>query len=272
MLSYKMPAYIINAEIDSPEINYIWNDSDVDSCLDYRYAVDITDNIQSVSWRSKITLIAGVYEWILGRFHRLCHNSLYFYMADAAYCGAINTYYLIQHYQLDDMKINRYDYLGPVEGALWCAGRSSLLPGLYIADTSARMDDEYDYEDYDYYTLNKWEGDLQFIIALTLHILPQDKILLFKNWIEGVVKRLLEFYIQPEEDPFANLFGYKSENTRLGNYVAREILDLNFDYNPEDAITLCDRYLQSVNYTTNPFLLEPKRIKNKIKIPYRLLK
>lgn len=260
---YQLPDYIIFSQINSPNINYSWDDSDVESCLNYDYANYIINKVNAISLRAKIALSIGIYEWILGRFEGLYHNVIPKQIAEMAWCANINkeyTYYL---------EFDRAEYLGPINAPIWC-GFSFLIPTLYVSENVGI--DESNASDIFGYDENAWETALLYLISITIHIVPKNKLSIFIDWLEGVVHRLLNFYIMPEEDPFINLFGHKNDKDWLGDYISREVLDLNYAYFPDKSVELCDKYLQSVDYISNPFLLLPEDIaNNKIKTPYRLL-
>lgn len=265
--------FLKNADLNHQYVDYTWDDTDVTKGWNFDYANDYIEKLEKISLRAKLVLMIGVYEWVYARFESFPMPAIFSHMAEAAYCANINKFYLISHIALDNMNISRKDFIGPIDGALYCAGRMALLPTMYVSDNTTDIDDdsvelwEMD-EDYD---LERWKSKLPFLIAEVLHILPQDKVPLFKHWLEGVTNRLVEHYIMPEEDPFANLFGHKNDKEWLGDYVAREVLDLNYPYNPKDAVKLCDQFLQQVDYRNNPLLVPPEQLTGKIEHPYRLV-
>ncbi|VEJ56330.1 hypothetical protein [Pragia fontium] len=269
---YRLPNYITHAKINKSIINYSWDDSDVDAGWDYSYSEKIATQIESVSLRAKICLMIGTYEWILGRFQGMEQDPIFMYIAEAAWCANINKFYLIPQYELDEHDYaERSNYLGPIAGVLWCSGYSSLMGDLYVSDNTIHVDDDSTtlYEEYDDYYLDSWREDLKFLITATLHILPTEKVSIFKQWLEGVVQRLVKFYTLPEQDPFANLFGNKDEKSWLGDYVAIEILNLKREYDPTEASQLLNQFLSQVN-RNNPLLASEQALKTKFAIPYQL--
>lgn len=264
----ELPSYILKANVDSHNINYLWDDSLIDETLQYDYAQHIISKIDKISLRAKIILGIGVYEWILGRLGEFASNPIPFQVWEVALCANIDKNYATY------MEFEREDYIGPIEGALWC-GFTSIIPMLYVSDNITDLDniDKYDDEDSLVYGGNHGAADLGLVqnIALVLHILPQNKIPLFKSWLDGATNRLIKHYTMPKDDPFANLFGYKDDKDWLGDYVAREVLDLDYPYHPKDAVKLCDQFLQQVDYRNNPLLVPPQQLTGKIKHPYRLL-
>lgn len=146
----------------------------------------------------------------------------------------------------------------------------------YVSDNAVSEEDidepdTYMYDENTHDDINSWKKDLSFLIAIAQHILPEEKFPSFKSWIEGVTDRLIQYYIMPEEDAFTHLFGYQSDKDWLGDYIAREALDLNYPYDPNDALRLCDKFLQQVDYQNNMLLVPPEELNHKIKPPYRLV-
>lgn len=259
---YQLPEYIKANKINNPEINYSWNDSNIESGLNYDYANDIIDKIDKVSLRAKIVLSIGIYEWILGRFEGLYDNLEPEQLAEMAWSASINKEYTFY------IEIDRVNYLGPINAPIWC-GFNFLIPALYVSENAGI--DQSNASDIFGYDSDAWITALLYLISITILVLPPNKVSVFTGWLDGIVDRLLHFYQITEEDPFANLFGHSDEKNWLGEYISREVLDLNYNYNPNEAIKLCDDYLQSVDYNNNPFLLSPEKIKtSKIKNAYRL--
>jgi len=71
--------------------------------------------------------------------------------------------------------------------------------------------------------------------------------------------------------PFEDIFN-DHEEERRGPLIAREAIDPTFDYHPEQAPQLLDKFLRSVDYKNNPFLRSPEELMELgIENPYRLL-
>ena len=69
-MSYSMPDYIHNANIATPIIRYIWDDTRASS--DFKYETgDLIHKLKAVSLRGKRALGIGIYEWIIWRYHSL---------------------------------------------------------------------------------------------------------------------------------------------------------------------------------------------------------
>lgn len=66
----------------------------------------------------------------------------------------------------------------------------------------------------------------------------------FKEWRRFVIDRLTRLHP-------------KSKGDRLGAPVPRQALDPNLDYSPSMAPELLAKFLQSLDYKTNPYLSSP---------------
>ncbi|MBK5072181.1 hypothetical protein I2492_04015 [Budviciaceae bacterium CWB-B4] len=266
-MTYQLPNYIISANINNPIIDYQWDDQSVEESLTgYKYADEIIRRLEPVSLRGKIAISIAIYEWILGRFNQLTNDPIPYQIAEVAWCANINKYYATY------IEYDRDDYLGPINGALWC-GFSFLTPMLYVSENISNPTDPDEYRDIYPYDENQWKLGLAYLIPITIHILNAPS--LFKNWLDACVIRLLNFYTMPPEGPFDNLFGHKNKKEWLGDYVARELFDLSYNYNPKDAITLLNKFLSRVDYKKNPLLTsidEFKRLsKGEVKEPYHII-
>lgn len=264
-MSYQFPNYIIQADIAKYPIDYKWDDTEVEDILDEQYAEQFTSKLESITLRSRFILMAGIYEWALARLGHYSQNrELFEHIAQVAYCATINPCYLI-----GDIEIEREDFLGPIEGALWCTGYAGLISNYHVAyNAYLENDDNYTFETYDpTHAVN----ECILLISLTTHILPQDKIILFKIWLE----RNIDYFEQNNKlttfDPLKYLFTVPEEKIWFGDYIAKEALDPDYPYNPKDAVKLCDQFLQQVDYHNNPLLVPPEQLTGKIKHPYRLL-
>ena len=91
-------------------------------------------------------------------------------------------------------------------------------------------------------------------------------------WLNAVADRLIKLHPAPRIDPYADLFEEDMPDEDKGALVAREALDLSFDYRPEQAPLLLDQYLCSIDHIENPFLWSPEELIDAgIKHPYRVL-
>lgn len=261
-MSYILPGYI-DSTLNQYPIDYSWDDSNVESKIDFSYAENITHHFTPITLRAKLLLLSGINDWILVRLSAIPFEPIFYQIAEAAYCANINKYLFNLKFQLF-----RNDYQGPVNGVLWCSGYSSVLANYFMSALSDDLDDNELYEEYHPTVI---DDDLTFLIALTFHILPKEKKAAFDDWLTQVIKRLSHYYIPKQDGEFDHLFGFENDKDWLGDYVAREVLDLDYPYHPKDAVKLCDQFLQQVDYRNNPLLVPPQQLTGKIKHPYRLL-
>lgn len=259
-MRYQLPNYILNANLNSPEFSYTWYDPDPKRNFQTDYAKNIIQMVEPIGLRSKIALIIGVHEWVLGRFYQLTNSRLPFQMAEAAWCANIDVRY-IPYSEFDGQ-----EFTGPVEKALFYS-MICLHNVIYVSDNIYDLED-LDNEEKDpeyYYSGNEWLVELEDIISLALHILSDQAP--FKLWLEGVVKRLVNNYTQPKLDPFSNLFGQDNNASLLGDYVPREALDLSIDFDKQQTIPLLNKFLAGVD-KSNPLLTPMESLKKKMPNPY----
>lgn len=262
-----LPHYIINAAINSQSIDYLWSEDKQSQPFNLEIATPFVSKLASVSLRAKVTLIIGCYEWVIGRFYNVVDESFFLQLQEAAWCANVNKNYIRK-----DLFIEKNEYPGPIEGALWYA-YSCIIPALYMAEgmTSTDLEDdeaEFLVDDY-FFDENEWKNSLRYLISLVVHILPTEKTSQFINWLECVTTRLVDLYTMHQKGPFDNLWGHNDEREWLGNYVAREALDPNYHYQPEQAVALINRFFQLVD-KSNPLLNSLVQLKEKIKDPFKI--
>ena len=229
-MAYTIPIYIAEASIDTPNLNFVWDDTRVDD--DFLYEPDnLLERLSGVSLRAKIAVGISLYEWILFRFQRVSDDPLPFHLAEAAWCANVNREYM-EYFELD-----RDEWLGPVRGPLWCAV-TWLLPMIFFSDDQPE----------------EWESGLGFLSRLAFHVMPKP--LYFEKWLAASIERIAAYYTMSESDPFEDLFGEREEERR-GPLVPREVLDPNFKYHPDMAKGLLSIYLRNVDYKKNPILFSP---------------
>ncbi|MHC5376275.1 hypothetical protein ACYRFF_02340 [Listeria welshimeri] len=261
-MAYKIPSYI--PKTDS-KINYSWDDNMIDEMLDYDYAKSVCDKLLNISLRAKIALNIGVYELVLAYLGELSDKAEPYQVVEAAWCANINKYYIYY------IEFDHNEYIGPIDGPLWC-GLTSVVLSLYVSENIADVEnlDKYEYEDQQLYGGNDDYAEIGLMgnISLALYILPDNQTQLFKKWFENISERFIQLYFMPEEDEYSNLFGYNSEKDWLGDYVPREALDSKKNYQPSEARLLSKDFLQDVDYKENPYLVPPEELIGRVKKPY----
>jgi len=233
-MAYTIPHYIVAANVDNPVLRYVWDDTRVDE--DFRPPpYRLFQRMAPASLRAKVVIAIGIYEWIIWRFHKVSSDSVPLKLAEAAWAAAID------HRYLEYVELDREEWLGPVRGPLWCA-ITWLLPMLAFSDDHPE----------------EAESCLSFLPALALHVLPDDPA--FNRWLDWSVARLVELYPDVDTDPYADLFQDREEERR-GPLIAREVLDPDVPYRPEQATPSMAEYLRGVDPSRNEFLRPPQALR-----------
>lgn len=267
-MSYTLPHYVISKSLNNPVINYTWYDPNPNKVFSeniIEQGQHVVNLIRPVTLRAKIALMIGVHEWVLGRFLQLTNKALPFQMAEASWCANVNVDY-VPYFEL-----NVDEFIGPIDRALFYS-TVCLHNVIFVSDNIYDLDDLEDEEkDPEYfYSGDEWEVNLRDMIALTLHIIPSDKVVFFERWLEITVSKLISLYSPKiEPDPLDNLFGQDNNLSLLGDYVAREVLDPEFPFDKEQTVTLINHYFSTVD-KNNPLLRPIKQMKNRIPDPYKV--
>lgn len=192
------PPWISLSDEERRHIRFIWDDS--------RAMKDFTGDASEVlsaslqmSLRARMVLCVGLYEWIVWRFEGLHTRAEPLQIAQVAWCAVVDPRYM------RFFELTREEWLGPVEGPLWCAAtwlqpamsEGHLFPGgVYDA--------------------------LSFLTRMALHVEPNaDR---FQAWLQIILERLVRFYPLVPEDPFKDLFEHRVSQ-RLGPLIGRNSLD-----------------------------------------------
>jgi hypothetical protein len=226
-MAYELPAYIRDANSDSPELRYEWDDSRPRRAYGFGSGDALIAELSGVTPRAQIAAAIGCYEWVIGRFDRLLVDPKPRMFAEAAWCANISIHYL------DYLELDRENWRGPVRGPVWSAITIlNELIFLYEEDAEPAL-------------------RVAWLANLALHVLPNRQP--FDEWLAFAVGRLRALYTLPAADPFESLF----ENDRGGPLVPREALDPSIDFSEEWSVVLADRFLRQVDYTDNYFLQSP---------------
>ncbi|PWY36408.1 hypothetical protein [Pseudomonas sp. RW409] len=211
-------------------LRFIWDDARVDA--------DFTGNDDEVleaavdmSIRARMALAIGLYEWVVWRFDGLHAHAEPTQVLQAAWCATVDPRYL-RYFELD-----RNEWIGPVDGALWCA-MTHLRQGL--AHGYAYEGDLFD--------------TLRFLHDLAAHVLPLQEG--FRNWLKPVLDRLVDNHPPHNPDPLADLFNQRI-GEQLGPLVGRDELDPNLPPNPQRTRAFLQQTLAGAIAEANPFLATP---------------
>lgn len=235
-MAYSVPLYLTSASIDDSHLQFTWDDwraSDV-----FQYNPDgILAKAGGLTPRAKVVVGIGMYEWIMWRFRSVSEDPVPLQIAEAAWCASVDRTYM------EYIEFGRRNWLGPVRGPLWCA-MTWLIPLVFSGEHNPE----------------ECESGLTYLPRLAMHVLPRPAA--FESWLQGTLDRLVQWYPAPPEDPFEDPLNEREEERR-GPWVAREVLDPEFAYEPERAAELVSRYLRSVDPRSNPFLRSPDEMKRR---------
>jgi len=217
-------------EFDEParrQIRYVWDDTRIPR--DFRGdAGPVVGASMQMSLRARMGLCVGLYEWIIWRFEHMHGRQEPVQILEAAWCATVDPRYL------RFFELSRSQWLGPVEGPLWCAA-TWLQPAMSQGHLFPKT--VYD--------------ALSFLTRLALHVLPDtDR---FNPWLRAILARLSEIYPDRPADPFTDLFD-RQVGTRLGPLIGRNTLDPALPPNPMVTGQFLAEVLSDARGTGNPFL------------------
>ena len=212
------------------QIRYVWDDSR--ALLDFRAdAGPVLGAAMQMSLRARMGLCVGLYEWVIWRFEGMHTRQEPVQILEAAWCATVDPRYL-RYFELP-----RGEWLGPVEGPLWCAA-AWLQPAISEG----------------YRFPGKLYDGVSFMTRLALHVLPDtDR---FTPWLESILGRLKQLYPDAPEDPFADLF-YHQLARRLGPLIGRNTLDPSRLPDPMVTRQFLGDVLSEARRTEIPFLADP---------------
>jgi hypothetical protein len=239
------PSWIEFGEVDRRTVRFRWDDARVDADFSGDPS-DVLDAAPEMSVRARLVLLVGLYEWIVWRFDGLHRRDEPAKILEAAWCGTVDPRYLLF------FELTREEWLGPVEGPLWCA--------FTFLEEGFRQAHAFQADTY---------ASLEFVYQLAFHVLPDTRP--FERWLQATLKRFVDVYPVPPEDPFEDVFEERI-GEHLGQLIGRDSL------NPAVPVDIVrDRaFLQGVFVQSrteeNPFLateddLEDLRFEG---VPYTL--
>jgi hypothetical protein len=216
-------------DVDRRRLRYLWDDARVHNDFEAD-PTDIVEAAADASVRARLALLVGLYEWIVWRFEGLHHREEPTQILEAAWCGTADPRYL------KFFELTREEWVGPVEGPLWCAftflEKGFRQAHAFHADTFQAI---------------------EFNYLLAMHVLPDTKP--FEQWLDAILKRLVEAYPLPPEDPFEDLFEERI-GEHLGQFVGRDALNPALPINVERDREFLTELLQYSRTIENPFLAD----------------
>ncbi len=225
------PPYIARAVIDSPEVPYEWHDW---RAFDYCQPVDdeFVDACATLLAPALAAFTIAEGEWLAFRYGRVSKDPVPYYHLESAWCANVD-----RHYSWP-IELPKNAWQGPV--------RRPLLMGVILVN-------------HPLYELEEDESAVTqpaLMSKLVEYILPDPVV--FLEWRSHCLQRLQQFYSKVQDhDPFDDLFDEASRPA----LIPRELFDPEFEFRPEIARELVDRFLRRVDYVTNPFLLTPEQMR-----------
>lgn len=229
------PPWMHLSDDERVHLSFVWDDTR--AMRDFKGdANPVVRASTQMSLRARMVLCAGLYEWVLWRFSGLHGREEPLKIAEAAWCATIDPRYMTF------FELTRSEWLGPIEGPLWCAAmwlqpamsKGHMFPrGVYDA--------------------------LNFLTRLVLHVFPAPA--RFGSWSDLILKRMVLAYPIVPEDPFDDPFD-RNVGRRLGPLIGRNVLDPVHPYVPDVGRAFLAHVLDDAVMTENPFLASPGELKD----------
>jgi hypothetical protein len=221
------PPWVSFGGQDRRQIRFLWDDARVDDDFNGDASAVLSAALR-IAPRARMVLAVAFYEWIVWRFDGLHTREEPKQILEAAWCATVDPRYLAFY------DIERTEWVGPIEGPLWCAA-AYLQHGLPKG-----------------YAL---EGDLydamELLYLLALHVAPDPIVL--ERWLQPTLERLVVDYPLQESDDYEDLFDHHI-GEHLGPLMGRDVLDPS---GPIDAMRdrqFLSQVLAEASTTENPFL------------------
>jgi hypothetical protein len=226
------PAWINFGNANRQQLRFVWDDARVHE----DYTADASQVLHAalrMIVRARMVLAVGLYEWIVWRFDGLHNHPEPRQALEAAWCSTVDPRYLAFR------PLVREDWVGPVDGPLWC-GVTYLQHGLP--------------KGYDL------EGDLYDALALmyqlAVHVCPRPSEL--QRWLTPTLERLMTNFpvtLVPAND-YEDLFGHRI-GEHMGPLIGRDVLDPALPLAPNRDRQFLAQLLADTNAARNPFLATP---------------
>jgi hypothetical protein len=222
-MALQVPNYIAKAKIVNIPIKHRWDDANFEKAY-LTPDEKLRNRIDMTSDRGVIAVSLGFAEWIAWRFEDDPSHLTLLQLIEASWAGLVDWRYLSSEVP----KLKWKEWQGPVRGPI-CAAYKLLRDVIRLIRTEQFASPE-----------------AVCLSRLTLYVLPKAEP--FKEWREFAIARLANTDPNREED-------------RLGRPIPREAIDPDFDYKPEQAHEPISTFLKGLDYSGNPFLASPERMK-----------
>jgi hypothetical protein len=222
------PSYIDTANIADTTTRYRWDEWNVMAA--YQPAdPGLMDRMAKLSYRANVAMCTAMAEWIVWRFEKLSNDIVPYQCIEAA--GAAGVHRAYPRY----VEFSDDDWRGMIRGPLRMAleilydliwGIDDTIPGENVA----------------------WMSNLVELVLT--NSTP------FQEWREQCIQRLEQHYPVPEKNKDA-IF---SDEIDIGPWVPRELFDTTRSFDPSQARNYIERFVQTLDYTKNPFLNTPDEV------------
>jgi hypothetical protein len=218
MLEY--PGHLLLSGVQSRAIRFPWDDWNTESVEE---APDdfFVEALSGVSDRAVLALTTAIAEWVVYRFEPLNPDQLPGQFLEAAWAAGVNWGYLSEIW---DSVADPDKWNGPVRGPV-AASMMAVDEVLHAARLGENLK-----------TGSRWASNI------AAHVLPRPEP--FREWRDRVVQRLAVLYPRDDDD-------------LIGDVVAREVFDLTREFRLAETESLINRFLRSLDYSSNPFLVSP---------------
>jgi hypothetical protein len=177
--------------------------------------------LYETSFRGILGIAAGVAEWIAWRFDGLGNCQPTFQFIEAVWAGQIDPDYTIRWEWPTGVKVE-----GPIERPL--AHANGLLGTIFGLFTILE---------------NGICQETVYLTQLARYVVPNKSA--FDNWSKTILARLAQSHPHDDAD-------------ERGPLIARQIVDPDFDYQPEQTTDLVRDFLAGLDYKNNPYLRSPE--------------
>jgi hypothetical protein len=219
------PPHIADANIADMTTRYPWDEWNVEAA--YQPAdPDLQERMSQLSHRANVAVCTAMAEWVVWRFETLSSDILPHQYLEAAWASMVHKAYA-RYMEFEDD-----DWRGVIRGPLRMSmeilidliwGLQDTTPGENVA----------------------WMSNLVELVLTN----PQP----FQEWREQCIQRLEQYY-PPRMENEDVIF---SDEISLGSWVPRELFDLTQPFEPSQTRSYIERFVQTLDYTTNPFLNKP---------------
>ncbi len=224
----EIPQYILNAKIQSDELNYDWDDLNLDHVFKDNESEEYHQKVANISYRASTALTVAIGEWIIHRYRNFKEAQLPDpdQMIEAGWAGMVDGNYHSRYKPDVDPDIQDI-WKGPVMFPI-------AIANIIIIDAIDEQMKE------------SANTSPTSIACLARHVLPDAAP--FVEWRDSVLDRLVEEYPYDEEET-------------LGEVVPREFFDLNTQFDINQTELLIQQFLSTLDHKVNYYLNSPELMK-----------